>query len=422
MTTRRDLLRGLAAVMAGASGCGRPSRSDGRQEISFWFCYGGRNREVLERMVGRFNASQDRVYVRATFQGDYFEALAKLRTAIVADAAPVISHVVGEVIPYLHEAGVLESLDAFPGAAELDLVPALGQEGTYITQQPKPLVALPFNRSTPIMYMNGKIFDEAKLTPPDTWEGLSETARALTRRRGDTVTTWGFECPISWWFWVALTGQAGGQVMTDDGYPSLGGRAGVEAIELWQRMAYEHNCMRPPPGRDYNAWQVTNQDFLAGRAAIIYTSTAFLRYLEDNASFPVRAAPLPGYRRRAVPTGGTFFVMLKAAPDAEKLGAWSFLHWMMQPEQTIEWATSTGYMPVAQHAVRQLQDRGFYNKSPNDKVAMDQLANAMPWPWASSLFRVQRECVDPSLEEAVLGRRDAATILEEARRQAIEDT
>lgn len=420
--SRRDVLRALAAAsVAGTVGCKR-SPYPNRQEVRFWFCYGGRNREVLERMVGRFNESQQEVYVRATFQGDYFEALAKLRTAIVADAAPVISHVVGEVVPYLHEAEVLEPLDAYPGATELGLVPPLSQAGTYLTQEPKPLVALPFNRSTPIMYTNGKLLDEAGVKPPRTWEELVVAARELTRRSGDRVTSWGFECPISWWFWVALTGQAGGTVMRDDGYPLLGGQAGVQAIELWQHMVHDQKCMRPPPGRDYNAWQVTNQDFLAGRAAIIYTSTAFLRYLEDNATFPVRAAPLPGKQRRAVPTGGTFFIMMRGAPEAEKRAAWTFLRWMMQPAQTIEWATSTGYMPVARDAVTQLESSGFYDKSPNDRVAMDQLQHAMPWPWAPSLFRVQRECVDPRLEQAVLGPRDAKTLLDEARQQAIEDT
>ena len=421
--SRRALLRAAAAAaMTGAMGCRCEGRADGRREVSLWFTYGGRNREVLERMVGRFNASQQDVFVRATFQGDYFEGLAKLRTAIVAEAAPVISHVIGEVVPYLHEAGVLEALDGYPGAGELDLVEALAQEGTYRTQADKPLVALPFNRSTPIMYTNGKIFDDAGLAIPQTWDALVDTAATLTRRDGDRVRSWGFECPISWWFWVALTGQAGGTVMRDDGYPLLGGKAGVEALELWQHMVHERRCMRPPPGRDYNAWQVTNQDFLAGRAAMIFTSTAFLRYLEDNASFPVRAAPLPAHRRRAVPTGGTFFVMMRGASEPDKRAAWRFLRWMMEPAQTIEWATSTGYMPVARKAVSTMDQRGYYEESPNDRVAMDQLAHAMPWPWATSLFRVQRECVDPRIEEAVLGHRDAAKLLEQARKQAIEDT
>jgi sn-glycerol 3-phosphate transport system substrate-binding protein len=51
---------------------------------------------------------------------------------------------------------------------------------------------------------------------------------------------------------------------------------------------------------------------------------------------------------------------------------------------------------------------------------MDQLANAMPWPWATELFRIQREAVQPRLEDAVLTPRDARETLESARRAARE--
>ena len=51
-------------------------------------------------------------------------------------------------------------------------------------------------------------------------------------------------------------------------------------------------------------------------------------------------------------------------------------------------------------------------------MALDQLAVADPWPWWPDLFRVEREAVQPRLEEAILGRRDARAVLEEARRAA----
>ena len=90
---RRDLLRALAAGVATSAAlpaCRRARRVDGRTVVTLWFAYGGKNREVLLDLVRRFNGSQSRVTVDATYQGDYFEALAKLRTAIAAGAAPTI--------------------------------------------------------------------------------------------------------------------------------------------------------------------------------------------------------------------------------------------------------------------------------------------------------------------------------------------
>lgn len=425
--SRRRALGLLAASGAAACGaltasCG-PSfpKAEGRIQGSLWYAYGGTNREVLLSLLARFHAEQDKYYLSAVFQGDYFESLAKLRTAIAARAAPSLTHVVGEVVPYLAKAGVLEPLDALEGAGDLGLIPALSQAGCFKDGASRPLVALPFNRSTPIAYFNKDVLRELGLAPPRDWAELRAFARAATKRAPDgEALRWGYECPVDWWFWVALVGQAGGTVIEDDGSPTLGGEAGVRAIELWQSLVHEDRTMKPPPGRDYNAWQAANTDFLAGRAAMIWTSTAFLRYLENNAKFEVLAAPLPKDVRPSVPTGGTMFVMPRGAPAPAREAAWAFLRWMMLPAQANEWATRTGYMPVSSAGLADLSRRGYYTEHPNDRVAVAQLDHAAAWPWAPNLFRIQREAVQPRLEEAILARRDARATLEEARRAARE--
>ncbi len=425
--TRRDFLRAMAASIAaaGAAGCQRRKRAPG--EASLWFAYGGKNREVLLSLVDEFHLQHPHYRIHATYQGDYFESLAKLRTAIAARAAPSITHVVGEVLPYLAEAGVLERLDGgsqgleLKHELELDLVPELAQAKGYIDGDRRPLWGLPFNRSTPIAYYNKTMFAELGLAPPRTWQELLTTARAATRRDASGAPQiWGFECPIDWWFWVALVGQAGGAVFDEHARPTLGGEAGERALDFWQNLVHRERIMKPPPGRDYNAWQATNTDFLAGRAAMIWTSTAFLRYLENNAKFEVGAAPLPSDHRASVPVGGTLFVIPKGIPDQEKEVALAFLRWMMQPAQAVAWATRTGYIPISRGGIQDLEHRGYYREHPNDRVAIAELAHVSPWPWAPDLFRVQREAVQPRLEEAVLKGRDARETLAEARRAALD--
>jgi sn-glycerol 3-phosphate transport system substrate-binding protein len=278
---------------------------------------------------------------------------------------------------------------------------------------------VPFNRSTPILYVNRRALDAARITPPSTWDELANAAVALTHRDAGTVR-WGYETPISWWFWVALVGQAGGTVVAPDGTPTLGGEAGVRALEYWQRLVHRLHAMRPPPGRDYNAWEAANQDFLAERAAMVMTSSAFLRYLERNASFPVQALAVPRDVRASVPTGGTFWVMLRQAPREEREAGWRFLRWMCSPEQTAAWATGTGYLPVTEPAIARLESSGYYREHPNDRIALDQLRYAQPWPWSPNLFRVQRDAVEPRLEQAVLTQRNARAALDEARAAARE--
>ncbi len=386
-----------------------------------WFSYGGKNREVLLSLVDAFHRAQGEHRVRAIYQGDYFELLAKLRTAIHAGAAPAVTHVVGEIVPYLVEAGVLQRLDELPALArDFDLVPELTQSGLFTSREPKPLYALPFNRSTPIAYVNRSLFDEAGLAAPTTWDELRSAAKRLTRGEG-SGKRFGFACPIDWWFWVAMVGQAGGEILDADGRVTLGGDAGVKALRFWQTLADEDRSMRVPTGRDYNAWQVTNEDFIAGRAAMIWTSTAFLRYIEDHAKFHVETAPLPRDERFAVPTGGTMFVMPRGEDGPKRRAAAAFLAFMMQPAQANAFATETGYIPVSRPGLDALRREGFFVAHPNAKVALDQLSHAHPWPWGTQIFRLQREIVQPRLEAAMLAHEDPARALDDARRAATED-
>ncbi len=420
IATRRDVIRALGAFALAGAGCRRerPAYRDGRLVVTFWYAFGDVVRKVLLELVARYNASQDRVLVDAVHQGDYFEALAKLRAALAAGTAPTLSHVVCEVLPYLSRAGVLEPLDGYDGAGDIPFVRALDQRGAFAGADGEPRVGVPFNRSTPIVFANANMLADERVAPPRTWDDLVEVAHRLTKRSSSGDVRWGFGVPISWWYWAAMVGQGGGRLVEADGRVSLGGASGEEAIRFWQRLVQVERVMRPPPGRDYQAWQSNSESFLRGGVAMMWSTTAYVRYLEDAARFPVVAAPLPRRVRASVPTGGTMFVVIRGAPAEEKRAAWDFVRWMCEDEQTIAWSTRTGYMPVTRTAVRRLEADGWYRNHPNDRVAYDQLADVDPWPWAPDLFRVERDIVEPRLEDAVLTGRDAHALMDEARDEA----
>ncbi len=405
---RRRFLEGTLALGLG----GAPACSTGG--VPLWFSYGGKNREALLALVERFNRESPEHALKPVFQGDYFELLAKLRTAIHAGAPPAITHVVGEVIPYLAGADVLQPLEELLGPKLEDaFVPALSQHGAFAAPDGTPTYGIPFNRSTPIAYLNGRWIEELGLRPPTTWDELRELGRVATGGAG-TGKKYGFACPIDWWMWVAMVGQAGGELV-EGGAFTLGGEAGIRALELWKDMSAAGHMMLPA-GRDYNAWSVTNTEFLSERVAMIWTSTAFVRYLEENAKFPVVAAPLPRDVRRAVPTGGTFFVVPRGGRPEWRDATAAFLSFMSRADTSNEFATKTGYIPVTKSGIAELDETGFYDAHANDRVAVSQLDAVRPWPWHASLFRVQREVVQSRLESAVLGGESARTSLEAAMR------
>src|SRR5438067_13930937 len=107
---RRALALLLIAGLLGAAG---PAVAQGPIVAQFWYSFGGKNREVTEAHIKKFNESQSKYRIEGTFQGDYFQALAKIRAAAITKTAPAAFHVVGEALPNLWQAGMLENMEEY---------------------------------------------------------------------------------------------------------------------------------------------------------------------------------------------------------------------------------------------------------------------------------------------------------------------
>jgi len=412
----------VAGLLAGA----QTAAAQGPLTTQFWYSFGGKNREVTEAHIKKFNESQTKYRIEGTFQGDYFQALAKIRAAAATKTAPAVFHVVGEAMPQLWQAGLFEPLDAYaagPNGTNLaDYLPGQTQHTyfDYLGKPQPPTFALPFFRSTPILYYNAEMLAAKGIKVPGTWDEFRAAADKLTLREGAEVKVYGFEVPVDWWFWYALLHEAGGSLLSPDGKKAAFREKGTEALQFWVDLVNKDKTMKRPPGKDYSAWEVTNTDFLNGKVAMIFTSTAFLNYITENAKFKVGTAFLPGKAKQAVPTGGTFFVIAKDAPPAEKEAGWAFIKWMTEPAQTISLSKATGYMPIRSSAVASAEMQDFYRQNPNYKTAIDQLRTAQRFPFSPALFEIQREVIQPNLEAAVLGIKTSAEVMQAAEAKANE--
>jgi sn-glycerol 3-phosphate transport system substrate-binding protein len=420
MMTRRLVGCGVAVLVALA--LAPPAWAGEPITAAFWYSYGGKVRQVTEEMVKQFNSSQSKYRIEGSFQGDYFQALAKIRAAIPTKTAPAIFHVIGEAMPDLWESGMLESLEPYAKASGVkpeDFVPALSQQGYFeYYGRSVPLFAIPFNRSMPIMYYNQDLLDAKGVKVPTTWAELRQAAAKLTVREGGQVKVWGYEVPIDWWFWHGMLYQAGGTLISADGTRAAFRQKGGEALQYWVDLVNKDRIMKRPPGKDYNAWEVTNTDFINQKAAMIVTSTAFVNYLTENAKFKMATAFLPKKERFAGPTGGTFFVMLKDATPAQKEAGWAFIKWMSEPAQAVHWSENTGYICVSQPGIASPEMQKFYRENPNYRVAYEQLKYAQKMPFLPALIRIQREAIQPNLEAPVIGMSTVEQTMALAEKQA----
>lgn len=423
---------GLTAVLAGCSGGNQQTGGNNQSpantpapapteasapagnkpvEIDFWYALGGRNGEIIQEMTKKFNESQKDIVVKASYQGSYYENHSKVLAAVSAGNQPDVTMVEVASIGAFADAKVLEDLGPYANGAEKKYIPGLLGNSYWKDK----LYAIPFNRSTPLLYLNRDMLKAAGLDPegPKTWEELREFSKALTKKEGDKTATYGFSTAIDIWFYEALVFQSGGSILTEDNKAlAINSEAGKAPIEFWTSMLKE-GIMKAPPGEKYNAWDVAKQDFLNGQVGMIFTSTGDLRGLKENAKFDVGAAFLPANKTYGAPTGGANLVILAKSSDEEKKAAWEFVNWMTDTAQTVPFSLESGYMPVTTEAVESAEMKAAYEKEPNFQVAVKQLEYASPRPMVPGYKELQ-EVIMTEIQRAVLGQATVDEALQKA--------
>ena len=356
------------------------SDADKKIELTYWYAWGDKIGENNENLVKQFNESQDKIHVTAEFQGTYDELHAKTQAAVAAKNPPEVTMNEISSIQTFAEAGMTQDLSALAeGDKEInmdDFNPGL-MGNSYVDDK---LYGLPYLRSTPILYVNKTIFDEAGIDTKSvvSWEDFQNTAKQLTTK--DRV---GISMPINIWIYEAFIAQAGGQMINDSQTEVTFNEApGVEALDLWKSMLKE-GSLRIPGGEPNAAAELARQDFANGKSAMFFSSTAdltlMLQLAEEN-KFELDTAMMPKNKEQKVPTGGSNLVMIAGLDEETQKAAWEFMKFMTAPEQTAYASAYTGYLPSRLSASDSDTIEKLYEEKPQFKVAVDQLqyGNARP--------------------------------------------
>jgi len=170
---RRSLLLGTGAVLAApaiAPSARAQTGAGGRTEVQFWYGLGGALGERVAEQVERFNASQDRYRVVATFRGSYVEVMTGAIAAWRAGTPPHIAQVfeVGTATMMAAGAAIRPTWELM-GEAGLEIDPKrylAGVRGYYSDTQGR-LVSMPHNSSSAVMWLNLDAFERAGLSTTD---------------------------------------------------------------------------------------------------------------------------------------------------------------------------------------------------------------------------------------------------------------
>ena len=153
--------------------------------ITFWHSMSGVNGEALTALVDRFNEENTYgITVDAEFEGEYDDAINKLKSSMVGGSGPDLIQVYEIGTRFMIDSGwvipMQELMDA-NGYDNSNIVPNIAAYYTIDDQ----LYSMPFNTSTPILYYNKDMFDAAGITEvPTSLEGIDAIADDLVNKGG----------------------------------------------------------------------------------------------------------------------------------------------------------------------------------------------------------------------------------------------
>jgi sn-glycerol 3-phosphate transport system substrate-binding protein len=412
MNGRRLLLSLLLAALG--LGAGAPARAV--TEIQFWHAMDGALGDQLKPIVDRFNGSQKDYRVVAVYKGSYDETLAAGLAARLQGKAPHILQVydvgtanveaaknaVRPVYQVMREAGEKFDPKAF--------VPAVA---SYYSDSKGNLLSLPFNTSTPVLYVNRDAFeasgvDERKQIK--TWYDLQE---ALLEVREKARTPCGLT--TTWPSWVMLENTLAWH--NEEFATRNNGYDGLDAQLVFNtRLAIRHLSLMTAWTKakifSYSGRRDEGEArFARGECASLTASSASYANLLRAAKFHFTVLPLPYYNDiNEAPyntlMGGASLWAMNGKSAGEYKGVARFFAFLSQPEVQAEWHQATGYLPVTRAAYELTKTAGFYQKYPGTDVGIREMINGGSVPKAYSRgirlgnYLMIRAVVDEELEQA----------------------
>ncbi len=389
--------------------------------ITVWFPLptGGPLKEAMDDLVARFNSAQTDVKANLELTGDYGQNYQKLQTAIVAGTPPDAAMMELMQIPEFAQAGVLAPLDDWAKQPDFnfpDIAPALLGNSYWKGR----LYALPWQRSTTMMYYNIDAFKEAGLpefSPPATWDDAQRLGPKLTVRQGTQITRYAIEGNFNQdWLFEGLVYSYGGKVISDDGRRAVFNEApAVRALAMLRDLSKRDRTLNVNP----NFSQII-ENFIAGRTAMIVHSSFALSIITNNARFRWSVAPIPAGPAGSVHNagGGNFVLFAKTTPERQR-SAWEFLKWMTSPANTAFYSMRSGYLPVRVSAVENPQLKDYYRAYPMAKKSLEiSLLYGRGRMVVQNVEKGVRQFLNPALEAVLLGSADPQQALDAAATKA----
>ncbi len=359
-------------------------------EITYW--QGGfqrANEEALQRLVDKFNSSQNDVHVSVVNQSTYVDTLNKFRAGLSSGDLPDLVNIADTGLQQMIDTRAILPAQACVDADKYDLSDTLKRVVDYYSVKGK-LYPMPFNVSNLVLYFNKKAFESAGLdpnNPPKTLDEVKTAAQKLKDSGAASQAGFGLKLePAYLEQWLTLGGKT--YVNNGNGRKSRATSTTFDNATGRETFTFLNDMVKSGLARTNPADGPQALDNLIGIGngnfgMTIESSGALgtIAQLLAGGQYPnveLGVAPMPGPKGKGgVLVGGAAnYIVSKSSPE-KQAAAWQFAKFLNDPESQADWSVGTGYVPIRQSAANLPQVQQRWAEIPGFKVAYDQLVGGV---------------------------------------------
>ena len=397
--TTTCILAAMMALSACLSGCstgtsGSASASSGTQgtssgessdiiQLTYWYSWQDKIAENNVERIQEFNETvgkENGIQVTAEYQGTYDDLHSKLKSAFVANEEPDVCVMeIASMKPFA-DGGIIQPIQEMVAQEDVDdFYPGL-MENCYVDGV---LYGVPYLRSTPVLYYNKTLFEKAGLVSekgPSDWKELASMSKQLA---DIGVSGYGFVSDI-WIYEAFLRCNSGDTVNEDWTRAVFNSQQGVEMTQFLRDGLRENN-FKYYSGN--NASDAIKTDEVNQKVAMWVASTANLSnnlQLASDNGYEIGTAFIPKNTQNKVPTGGCNLVMTSRLEGKKKEAAAMLINFMSSKDSAVKNHIKTGYLPTRKSISSDERLVELYEKTPQYKVALDQLQYGSGRPMAQA--------------------------------------
>lgn len=344
--------------------------------VTYYHANGAALTTVLEAIRDEFVKKYPNITVDLVSQGDYTTLRDTITGAIAAGTTPTAAQTYPDHVAVYLTAGALAHLDPYIaderyGISEEELaqyLPGFLAEGTIYDKEGT-RYALPFNKSTEILYYNTEIFAKYGWTAPETWDEVVAISKAWQQTDEYKVAYEAYDGKVAGMsydsegnLFITLTQQWGGTYTAfDENGNGIFSAFGVDADSTakskaalnWYLEQFNNQYIATTSffGADYSSDAFKNGQCImtiGSSAGASYndgqTSTATV-FTTSVSAYPQKAGTYSETKGNVIQQG-TNVSLFKCADEQEQLAGWLWLKHMTSYESALTWALETAYFPT----------------------------------------------------------------------------